>query len=99
MPQSRGYAGFTCFKSLTFSLQFTFIEKIPRNQKETSDVVVVLLWFSGARFCVRVSLTVHLMFVHINVVRLRLLSNQHLGKSCSLCILTICNFSYIPFWF
>ena len=56
---------------------------------------------------VRVSVTFHLMFVHIILVRSRLLSGHLFGKSClltrlticSLCILTIGNFSYFPFWF
>ena len=55
----------------------------------------------------RFSVTFHLMFVHIILVRFRLLSDHLLGKSCmltrlticSLCILTICYFSYFPFWY
>ena len=35
-------------------------------------------------FGVRVSVTFHLMFVHIILVRFRLLSDHLLGKSCSL---------------
>ena len=46
-------------------------------------------------------MTFHLMFVHIILVRLRLLSGHRLGKSCSssLFILTICYFSYFPVCF
>ena len=35
------------------------------------------------------------------LVRFGLLSGHLLGNSCSitLCMLTICNFSYFPFWF
>ena len=47
---------------------------------------VVLLWFSVACFVfgVRVSVTFHLMCVHIILVRYGLLSGHLLGKSCSL---------------
>ena len=61
-------------------------------------------------FCVRVSVTFHLMCVHIIFSSVRLLSGHLLGNSCSLsvdhmtcslCILTICNkfINYFPFWF
>ena len=52
-------------------------------------------------FGVRVSVTFHLMFVHIILVRVVLPSGHLLGKSCSirltvcsLCILTICIFIF-----
>ena len=45
---------------------------------------VVLLWFYVACFGVRVSVTFHLMCVHIILVQFSLLSGHHLGKSCSL---------------
>ena len=52
-------------------------------------------------------MTFHLMFVHIIfssvwVAEWPLFGNScslGLPYNCSLCILTICNFSYIPFWF
>ena len=45
---------------------------------------VVLLWFYDACFGVRVSMTFHLLCVHIILVRFGLLSSHLLGKSCSL---------------
>ena len=58
-------------------------------------------------FGVRVSVTFHLTCVHIILVRFGLLSGHHLGNDahsvdhnlCSFCTLTVCNFSYFPFWF
>ena len=51
-------------------------------------------------------MTFPLTCVHINLVRFVLLSGHLLGKAAhlvdhmfSLYILTICNFSYFPFWF
>ena len=45
-----------------------------------SSVVVLFCLFFG----VRVSMTFHLMYVHIISVRFRLLSGHLLGKGCSL---------------
>ena len=42
-----------------------------------------LLWFSVAFFGVRVSVMFHHIFVHIILVRFRLLSGHFLGKSCA----------------
>ena len=48
----------------------------------------------------------HLMFVHIIFSSVLVAEWPYFGKEllprltiCSLCILTICNFSYFPFWF
>ena len=46
--------------------------------------VVVLMWFSVACFCVRVSMKFHLTCVHIILVRFGLLSGHLLESSCSL---------------
>ena len=50
---------------------------------------------------VSVSVTFHLMYVLIVLVRCRLLSGHLLGKSCplGLCIMSIFNFSYFLFGF
>ena len=51
-------------------------------------------------------MTFHLMFVHISLSSVYVAECQPFGKKlltrliiCSLCIMTICNFSYFPFWF
>ena len=66
---------------------------------------VVLLLFYVAYFSLRVSLTFHLLFVHVTLVRFRLLSGLSFGKGlitrltiCSLCVLNIFYFSCFPFW-
>ena len=53
-----------------------------------------------------VSVTFHLMFVHIIFSSAWAAEWSPFGKElstrltiCSLCILTVCNFSYFPFWF
>ena len=68
--------------------------------------VVVLLWFSVACFGVRVLVTFHLMLVHIIFISVSVAEWPPFGKElitvltlCSLCILTICDFSYFPFCF
>ena len=57
-------------------------------------------------FGVRVSVTFHLMFVHIIFSLVWIAEGPPFGKEllplltiCYLCILTNCNFSYFPFWF
>ena len=57
-------------------------------------------------FCVRVSVTLHLMYVHIIFSSVKVTEWSSFGKelltrltTCSLCTLTICYFSYFPFWF
>ena len=52
----------------------------------SNSLVAVLLWLSVACFVVRVSVTFHLMCVHITciIVRFGFLSGHLLGKSCSL---------------
>ena len=57
-------------------------------------------------FLVSVSVAFHLMFVHIIFSSVSVADWPPFGKElltwltiCSLCILTICNFSYFPFWF
>ena len=67
---------------------------------------VVLLWFFVACFGVRVSVTFHLTCVHIIFRSVWVAEWQPFGKKlltrltiCSLCLLTISNFSYFPFWF
>ena len=51
-------------------------------------------------------MTFHLTFVHIISSSVWVAEWPHFGKElpimltiCSLCILTICNFRYFPFWF
>ena len=65
-----------------------------------------MLWFSVACFCVTVSVTFHLTFVHIILSSVLVtewppFEKYRLTRSiiCSLCILTICDFSYSPFWY
>ena len=60
--------------------------------------MVVLLWFSVASFGVRVSVTFHLMFVHIIFSLVCVAEWPPFEKElltlltiCFLCILTICN--------
>ena len=67
---------------------------------------VVMLWFAFACFGVRVSLTFQLMNVHIIFSSVLVAEWPHFRKYllprltiCSLCILTVSNFSYFPFWF
>ena len=63
------------------------------NSQGGSSVVFLYCLYFG----VRVSVTFHLVCVHIILVWFRLLSGHLLENSCSLdvlCILTICNFSY-----
>ena len=57
-------------------------------------------------FGVKVSVTFHLTCVHIIFSSVWVAEWPPPGKKlltrltiCSLCILTICNFSYFPFWF
>ena len=57
-------------------------------------------------FGVRVSVKFHLMFVNIIFSSVWVAEWQSFEKElltrltiCSLCILTICYFSYFPFWF
>ena len=57
-------------------------------------------------FLFLVPLTFHLMCVHIIFSSVLVAEWQYFGKELlprltisSLCILTICNFSYFPFWF
>ena len=57
-------------------------------------------------FGVRVLVTFHLMCVHIIFSSVWVAEWQPFGKEllipltiCSFCILTICHFSYFPFWF
>ena len=57
-------------------------------------------------FGVRVSMTFHLMFVHIISSFVQVAEWSPFGKELltrltirSLCILTICKFNYFPFWF
>ena len=57
-------------------------------------------------FVVRVSVTFHLMLVHIILSSVWDTEWPPFGKEllarltiCSLCFLTICNFSYFPFWY
>ena len=54
---------------------------------------------------VRVSVTFHLTCVHINFTFVSVAEWLPFGKYiltrltlCSLCVLTICNISYFPFW-
>ena len=65
-----------------------------------------MLWFAVACFGVRVPMTFHLMCVHIIFSSVLVAEWPYFGKEllprltiCSLCILTLCNFSYFPFWF
>ena len=65
-----------------------------------------MLWFAVVCFGVRVPLTFHLMCVHIIFSSVLVAEWPYFGKEllprltiCSLCILTLCNFSYFPFWF
>ena len=67
---------------------------------------VVPLWFSVVYFGVRVSVTFHLMCVQVICSSIWVAELPPFGKEmltgltmCSLCILTICNFSYFPFRF
>ena len=62
---------------------------------------VVLLWFSVACFGVRVLVTLHIMCAHIVFSSVWVAEWPSFEKElltwltiCSLCILTICNFSY-----
>ena len=64
------------------------------------------MWFSVACFGVRVSVTFHLMFVHIILSSVWVAVWPPFGKElparltiCSLCILTICNFIFFSFCF
>ena len=61
--------------------------KVTKFQQAPSNLLrskaVVMLWFSVACFCVRVSVTFHLTCVHI-LVPFGLLSGHLLGNSCSL---------------
>ena len=57
-------------------------------------------------FLVSVSVTFHLMCVQIIVSSVLVVEWPSFGKElltrltiCSLCILSICNISYFPFWF
>ena len=57
-------------------------------------------------FGVGVSVTFHFMFVNIISSSVLVVEWPPFGKGllnrltiCSLCILTICNFGYFPFWF
>ena len=66
---------------------------------------VVLLWFSVA-FGVRVSVTFHLKCVYTSFSSVSVAEWQPFGIKLltrlsirSLCMLTICNTSYFPFWF
>ena len=67
--------------------------------------VIHYLPFQGGSFvvviCVRVSVTFHLTCVNIILLGYGLLIGLLFGHSCScfLCNLTICYFSYFPFWF
>ena len=65
-----------------------------------------MLWFSVACLGVSVSVTFHLMSVHIMFSSVLVAELPSFGKVlptrltiCSNCILNICNFSYFPFWF
>ena len=71
------------------------------DQFRLRKYVCVLLWFSV--FGVRVSLTFHLTCVHIIFSSVWVAKWPPFGKKlftwltiCSLCTLTICNFSYFP---
>ena len=64
-----------------------------------------MLWFSVTCFYVRVLVTFHLC-VHIIFKSVGVAERPPFGKEllnrltiCSLCILTIYNFSYFPCWF
>ena len=79
------------------------------SQKDGKVHVTLLGFCCGSRlpvFGVRGSVTFHLTYVIIILVRFRLLSGHLLGNSCSFgysyvlfCILTICNISYFLLWF
>ena len=81
--------------------------KPPQKFFTDRSKVLVLLCFSVACFGVRVSVTFHLMCVHIifssvSVAEWPLFGKKLLNRLtiCPLCILTICNtcISYFPFW-
>ena len=70
------------------------------------DLSILFTFSVLPSFGVRVSVTFHLMFVHAIFNSIRVAEWPPFGKEllsrfaiCSLCILTICNFSYFPFWF
>ena len=65
-----------------------------------------MLWFSVARFGVRVSVSFHLTCVYLIFSSVSVAELPPFGKYlltrltiCSLFILTICYISYFPFWF
>ena len=67
---------------------------------------VVLVRFSVACFGVTVSVAFHLVFVHIIFSSVLVAGWPPYWKElltrldkCSLCVLTLCNFSCFPFWF
>ena len=84
-------------------------DRVKRNKQYViiyRSNAVVLLWISVACFGVRVSVTFHLMCVHIIFSLVWVAEWQPFGKElltrltiCSCCIFTNCNSSYIPFWF
>ena len=85
--------------------------KLVEAPPPSNSLLTVLRW----RFCcgsllpvfgVRVSVTFHLTYVHIIFSSVWVAEWPPFRKLlltrltiCPLCILTICNFSYYPFWF
>ena len=61
--------------------------------KQPFSAIVVCCW------CQSFDDAFQLLCVNIILVRFGLLSGHLLRKSCSLGILTICNFSYFPLYF
>ena len=101
-------------KSLSGANQPDIIETFKSTSRYLDDLLNVenlsisngLLWFSAACFGVRISVTFHLMCVHIIFSSVSVAEWSPFGKQllirltiCSLCILTICYISYFPFWF